>query len=241
MEKDLTQSITEYWLRLPIKYKEKLAHIRVWRSLRVAIDGDDIWVRGIAPAQLHSPEIRSIPFKKIYFQHQNALFLLEGNLPEERLKTSWIWSPIHTFLPVETPSYNFNFFGVREKVPFRLVPSSAEQTATAMWVDMETLQQSILKMPAVRLRSIKWTIVDQKALLIGTPLLPLPGKTLWQQHQFLLPTGYDLEYPAVSKHVSSQLREQADELIVMEKDHTYYTLASADFQPLSISSFRLSQ
>ncbi|WP_046744787.1 hypothetical protein [Kordia zhangzhouensis] len=241
MEKDLTQNITEYWLRLPIKYKDKLAQIRVWQSLRVAVDNDDIWIRGIAPAQLHSPEIRSIPFKKIYFQRENALFFLEGNLPEERLKTSWVWSPIHTFLPVTLPDYNFNFFGIKEKIIFRIVPSTVEREAAAQWVDMDVLKNSILKTPAVRLQPVQWTIVNKKALLIGIPLLALPGTTLWKHQNFLLPAGFDFEYPELSTYFQKKMTQSDNELIIINNNSTYFTISTTDFQSLSISSFRLSQ
>ena len=90
MEKYFTQGVTEYWLLLPIKYKEKLSKIRVWKELKAAILDDFIWVRGLHPNKINSPEIKSIPFKKIYFQKDNALFLLGGNLPELRLKTEEI-------------------------------------------------------------------------------------------------------------------------------------------------------
>lgn len=240
METDLTQGVTEYWLRLPSKYKHKLAQVRVWKSLRMATDMDDIWVRGIAPNQLHSPEIRSIPFKKIYVQHENALFLLGGNVPEERIKTSLLWSPIHKALPAELPDYNFNYFGVSEKIEFKIVPSTIERAAKAQLVNLETLDAIIPKTPAVRLQPIQWTIVNAEALLIGTPLLSIPGKTFWQQQQFLIPTGFDFEYPALSTYFNKIINENTD-YIVVNTDNTYYKIPKDKLKKLTISGYRLSR
>jgi hypothetical protein len=241
VERDLTQGITEYWLRLPSKYKEKLSQVRVWKSLRMATDEDDIWVRGISPYQLNSPEIRSIPFKKIYFQQDNALFLLGGNLPEERLKTSLLWSPISKALPVEAPDYNFNFFGVQETIQFKLISSSVERESKALLVDLDVLNSFIAKAPAIRLQAIEWTLIDKKALLIGIPLLPIPGKSYWQRHNFLIPTGYDFEYPELSNFYHKSLQTENDSYIVLQTDHTFYTLSKENLKPLSISGYRLSQ
>lgn len=241
MERDLAQGVTEYWLRLPLKYKDKLSQIRVWKILRMAIDGEDIWVRGILPNQLHSPEIRSIPFKKIYFQHDNALFLLGGNLPEERLKTSLLWSPINKALPVEMPNYNFNYFGVNETVEFKLVASSVEREAKAVLVELDVLDSYIQKASAVRLQSIQWTIVNRKVLLIGIPLLPIPGKSYWQLQNFLIPTGYDFEYPELSNFYHKNLQTESNQYIVLQSDNSYYKLSKEQLKPLTISSYRLSQ
>ncbi|WP_298420133.1 hypothetical protein [uncultured Kordia sp.] len=241
MERHLAQGVTEYWLRLPSKYKEKLSQIRVWKTLRMATDENDVWVRGIEPSKLHSPEIRSIPFKKIYFQKNNALFLLGGNLPEERLKTSLLWSPINKALPVEIPSYNFNYFGVNETIDFKLILSSVEHESKALLVDFKILDTYIPKAPAIRLQSIKWTIVNKKAFLIGTPLLPIPGKSYWLHQHFLIPTGYDFEHPELSNFYHKNLQTTQEEYIVLQPNNTYYKITTEQLKPLTISGYRLSQ
>lgn len=241
MERNLTQGITEYWLRLPLKYKEKLSQVRVWKTLRMTIDEDDIWVRGILPQQLNSEEIRSIPFKKIYFQYENALFLLGGNVPEERLKTAWIWSPINKAFPAKPPNYNFNYFGVHEKIEFNLISSSTERAAKAQLVELATLDVIIPTMPAVRLQPITWAILDKKALLIGTPLLSIPGKTFWQQQQFLVPTGFDFEYPELSSYFSKLILQNSNDYIVLNTDNSYFTLPKDTLKKLTISGYRLSR
>ncbi|AXG71796.1 hypothetical protein KORDIASMS9_04054 [Kordia sp. SMS9] len=241
MERNIAQSITEYWLRLPSKYKEKLAQIRVWKSLRMATDGDDIWVRGIAPSQLNSPEIRSIPFKKIYFQHKNALFLLGGNLPEERLKTSLLWSPIHSALPVETPDYNFNYFGIDAKIDLNIIPSSVERTATAQLISLEVLDKIIPKMPAIRLQPIQWAIIENHALLLGSTLLSMPGKIYWQTQNFLIPAGYNFEYPELSTYFNKNINPKNEDLIVLQTDQSYFKIPKENLQKLTISGYRLSR
>ncbi|WP_420574006.1 hypothetical protein [Kordia sp.] len=240
MERDLAQGVTEYWLRLPSKYKDKLSQVRVWKSLRMATDMQDIWVRGISPHQLYSPEIRSIPFKKIYFQRDNALFLLGGNLPEERLKTSLLWSPIDRALPVEMPDYNFNYFGIDSKIEFKIIPSTVERSANVQLVSLEVLDIIIPKTPAVRLQQLQWTIINDHALLFGTPLLSVPGKTFWQANNFLIPTGYDLEYPELNSYFNKNINALND-YIVVHTDSTYYKLPKEKLQKLSISGYRLSR
>ncbi|MFY0629120.1 MAG: hypothetical protein JXR05_01995 [Flavobacteriaceae bacterium] len=241
MEGYLTQSIKEYWLKIPTKYKGKLSKIRIWKELRIAIDGDEIWVRGILPGKLNSPEIRSIPFKEIYFQRENALFLFGNSLPERRMKTSLLWSPIHTVLTIEKPAYNFNYFGIQETVEIKIIPSIIEKEPIAMMIDKVVFNTYIQTAPAIRLKNLEWTILEDSVMVKGNPLLPIPGKTYWQQESFLLPTGYNFEFEKLDKYANNKIDSSRDNFIVFQKDNSYFKIPKDKFRALTISSYRLSK
>lgn len=238
MESHTQQSINEYWLQIPLQYKTKLAQLRTWKHLKACVDNSMIWVRGLSTDDVASLTIRSIPFKEFYYQKENALFKIEGNLPEYRLKTSWIWMSLEHILPLELPNSNFNFFEFSKTTKIRISTSTLEKKATAQRIDWVTFENYIHTAHAIRLQSLNWVIIDQSVLIIGEPLLALPGDTFWQTNSFLLPTGCDFQFPAFSKTFKDQLNPNSNYFICFNTDGSFFKIEKEALQKLSISSYR---
>ena len=120
------------------------------------------------------------------------------------------------------------------------MPSSAEQEAHAIFVSLSALGYYLNTASRVRLWSLRWTIVGEQALVIGTPLLPVAGTTFWQQDGFLFPTGYALEFPLLTPILATQLSLASRDWIVWPAHGLPYLLAQTALQELSIGSFRAS-
>lgn len=81
MASDTSNRIT-YFLLLEKSRKNDLAAIRQWSNLKVAFENDYIWIKDFDYAQIHSPEVKCIPFKVIYDCHDSKLHATGSLLPE---------------------------------------------------------------------------------------------------------------------------------------------------------------
>jgi hypothetical protein len=229
-----------YFLSVAVEHKDYLGAIRHWSNLKIAFEEDLVWVKDLTSVQLDSIEIKSIPYKQLYYSSGPKLFL-QGSLLPSRNIPFLLWTPIKRGLPVRLPSFNYNYFGIQDRASIRVIASANEVEAFALMVDMKALGGYLETAPAIRLKNLSWAIVeDRKALILGMPLLPLQGEVFWRRNDFLLPAGYDLELPALSGMISEELNREKNQWIVWNKDGSYGKLNRKGFKPLSIYSYRVS-
>ncbi|MBB4801935.1 hypothetical protein HNP37_001996 [Flavobacterium nitrogenifigens] len=228
-----------YFLEINKEHKEFLGAIRHWENLKVAFESDVIWVKDFSFAQISSPEMLQIPYTKLYELKENLLFEKDKLLPLKKLPSGLLWTPILRALPILLPKFNHNFFGINQKVKMTLKPSENTREAYALLVDCEELKTYIESAPKYRLEPLRWIVFDKKALIIGTPLLPLKGDTYWFENNFLMPSGYDFEWNALTKIMQKKLNPTEENIVLWNTDNTYFNIPIINFKPLSISSFRL--
>lgn len=239
MEKNSANSI-DYFLAIDDVDKEHLAAIRHWSNVKVATEGTAIWVRNIDFAQLNSLEIKSMPHKKLFYERDGKLFPVNRHLPDRNVP-SLLWTPIERAVPVNLPSFNHNFFGINERISIQLILSQVERQAVAMIVGLSVLQHYVESAPAVRLKPMSWAVLNNdKAFLVGTPLLPINGPVFWNRGDALIPAGYDFEFYALSELITRQLSPENDSWVVWNTDATYFLVGKDDLQPLSRGSLRAS-
>ncbi|MFT2010996.1 hypothetical protein ACMA1I_20150 [Pontibacter sp. 13R65] len=228
-----------YYLLLHTAHKADLGAIRHWDNLKVAFDGDHIWLKNFTYAQLDTVEVKSIPFKAIFYENRNKLYRLNSLLPDQQIPNVH-WAPISRALPVEFPSFNHNYFGTTEKVAIKLLPKAEFQQVVALITTLKNLQPYLETAPAVRLQRLRWTLLDgNEALLLGTPLLPVPGETYWQHKDFLLPSGLDFEFPIIADALQNIINPTGKDMIIFQADATYFAVPKSHLLPLTLSSFRL--
>jgi hypothetical protein len=238
MEKDAGGSIV-YFLSIPQAYKNDLARIRQWTNLKASFDENIIWIRDLNYQQVYSTEVRSIPFATAYYEKSNQLYLLDRKLPERNVP-GLLWTPIDRALPVKLPSLNHNYFGIHDTISITMVPSDRETDAVAMIVSLDVLSHYIENAPAVRLEKIRWAVLgSNQAFLLGTPLLPIPGTTVWSRKDLLFPTGYDFELHSVSDVIQKKINPGRDSWILWDTDNSYQLISKESLVPLSRSSFRV--
>jgi hypothetical protein len=169
------------------------------------------------------------------------IFPLGSKLPEGAVP-KLDWQPIAEVLKTKLPPRNFNFFGVKEKVTPKIIPSMTEHTATATIVSLAHLEAYLYDAPKTRLERIHWAILPQhRALLMGTPLLPLPGEALWQMGDSLMPCGFELEYPFLNGFIHRRYNPDGMEWLLWNAQGEYIQIAKTKLKPLGKSSFKLSK
>lgn len=239
MAQDASNNLT-YYLKIDESKKEDLAAIRIWSNLKFGVEENFIWVKGFDYVQIHSLEVKSIPFSILYYEKNSKLNLVNSLLPERNLPNV-LWTPIDRALPIKLTSFNNNYFGIREKIEITLIETTEEKESEVMITTTANLNLYIQSAPSIRLEKLQWSILNNdKVFLIGTPLLPITGDVYWKNKNHIIPTGYNFELPLVSNEINSILNLNNDYYIIWNKDNTYALLDLSDLEPLSISSFRLS-
>lgn len=239
MEKNAGGSI-RYYLAVSAEYKNDLARIRQWSHLKVGFDEHLIWVKDFDYAQIHSGEVRSIPFGRAFYEKGNQLFPLDSQLPE-RFVPSLLWTPIDRALPVKLPSLNHHYFGIDERLQINLVQRDHEAEAVAMITSASVLGAYVRSAPSIRLEKIRWTMLEaDQVFLLGTPLLPLSGDTFWARKDLLLPSGFDFELYLLSDTIQKLVNPARDCWVIWHNDSSYSLILKEQLVTLSRSSFRLS-
>jgi MoxR-vWA-beta-propeller ternary system domain bpX2 len=239
MAENFTNGI-EYYLLTDLENKESIATIRHWSQLKVAIDGQELWIKSFTNDQLESVEIKSIPNKKIFYTKGAKLYLLNSLLPEKSVP-SLLWTPIERAISVQLPTLNHNFFGIKDKLQIKLVSQDLEKEPFAMITTIVALNQYIQTAPAIRLKNLDWVILNQTdAFILRTPLLPLQGNVFWRNGNFLLPLGFNFEFPALVASMEKAMNPEADHWIVWYSEVKYIFISKIKVEALSISSFRQS-
>lgn len=240
MGQNVTNNI-EYLIALKHSKKEVLSSIRHWQGLSIASEGQSIWVKGFKEEQMQSATLNSIPFIQRYTSKQGKLFPFGKLLPVRNIP-ALLWTPIERAIRLELPSLNHNFFEFQEGISLALLPSEQEKAAIGMRTTLDYLEAFIQTAPTVRLEHLRWTLIGtQMVFLLGTPTLALPGQMYWNRGNFLLPVGYDLNFPLLGSYFDAKINPENDNWVVWTEASDYYFLPKTKFEHLSIGSFRLTQ
>lgn len=215
-----------------------LSAIRHWSTIKLAYDNDEIWIKDFDYAQINSTEIKSIPQKTIYYSKEGKLYLINSLLPEKNVP-SLLWTAINRAISVTLPKYNFNYFGIQEKIEISLIPSSQEVDATVSLVSLKNIHEYLKTAPQIRLTNKTWVLINsQFALIMGTPLLPISGNDYWEFNEFLIPAGYQFNFPILSKELANTIIDSDNSIILWSTENEYQLIPQSNFRPLSLSSFR---
>lgn len=237
MAKDSSNGIS-FFLSVAREHKDDLGAIRHWANLKIAFEEDLVWVKDFTVAQTEALEVKTIPYKELYYTAAGKLFKWGSQLPHRNVPAV-LWTPIERGLSIRLPAFNHNYFGISDKAAIRLAPSDKEQDAYGLLTTLALLKTYIETAPAIRLQHLHWALVDNdKAIILGRPQLPVPGAIFWQQHHFLIPAGYNFEFPIVAGTMQEIINPNKEIWVVWEKDGCYWNFDKEALQPLSISSFR---
>lgn len=227
-----------YFLKIKTQNKADLGAIRHFQNLQVGFEGDDIWIKNWDEIQINALEVKCLVHKEIYYENEGKLYLQGSLLPSGNIP-ALLWTPILRGVPLELPDANHNFFGISEQLNMRLVATESEREAVGMIVKRDILGDFIETAPAIRLKNLKWALLDSdKAFVLGTPLLPIQGEAFWQNDNFLLPLGYRFDLFALSNILNNRLNPTKSNWLLWQLDNTYLSINKRILVPLSISSFR---
>lgn len=226
-------------LKIERKHQDLLETLRHWHNIKVAFEDNLIWIKDFTPEQFRNAALLQIPYTTLFEERNNLLFLKGNLLPQQKMPSGLLWSPILRAFSIELPSLNHNYFGVNEKVEIQIVRSEIEAEAFVLVTSFQKATEYILNAPEIRLQNLQWIVVDDELVLFGTPLLPIEGKTFWRTDDALFPSGYHFEFPIASQIIQQSVNSEGDYWIFWQTNSSYFKVNKSDVKPLSISSFRL--
>ncbi len=235
MEKDAANHLA-YYASIPKKQQEELANIRHFTHLQLGFVGDMVWIKNLQVSEINDVALKTITSTRLYTEKQGRLYpvgslLPFGNLPDV------LWTPISRALPIEKPTYNHNYFGLNSHVKMELQSSELEKQSVALLADLQEFENYVSSAPQFRLQNLRWTIIGEKALVFGTPLLPINGTSFWNTNQFLIPTGYGFNFPLLQSELNEVINP-ANDFVLWTTDSKYSIIERKDIEMLSISSLR---
>ncbi|KAB1229743.1 hypothetical protein [Chryseobacterium viscerum] len=241
MAEDPSKRLKEFWAEIPRPNEDFLGSIRDWKNIQIAVEEEIIWLRGFTDEQAAAPEIQQLPDFILYELRDGLLFRKEALVPSKKMRTALLWIPIDKALQLTFPPSNQNYFGIQEQVQVRLKESNEEQPVVALLSNIADIKESITALPRFKLEKIKWTVLGDKALFMGVPLLSFPGKTYWTKDRHLLPAGLDFEFKNVSTLLQQKYNKESEGWLLWDENGNYLLIKETDFRPLSVSSFRLTE
>lgn len=241
MAENPSDHIKEFWAELPRNNQDYLGSIRDWKNVQIAAEEDIIWLKGFTDEQVLASELHQLPDFLLYELRDGLLFKKEALVPSKKMRTALLWMPIDKALRLTFPASNQNYFGISEKIPVKLKECDEEHPAVASVSKIVNIKESIAALPKFRLEKIDWTVMGDKALLLGTPLLSLPGKTYWVKDGHLLPSGYDFEFKNLSILLQQKYNKALDGWLLWDENGNCCSIKKTDLRPLSVSSFRLTE
>jgi hypothetical protein len=241
MAEDPSKRLKEFWAELPRPDEDFLGSIRDWKNIQIAVEEETIWLRGFTDEQAAAPEIQQLPDFILYELRDGLLFRKEALVPSKKMRTALLWMPIDKALQLTFPPSNQNYFGIQEQVQIRVKESNEEQPVIALLSNIVDIKESITALPRFKLEKIKWTVLGDKALFMGIPLLSFPGKTYWTKDRHLLPAGLDFEFKNVSTLLQQKYNKESEGWLLWDENGNCLLIKETDFRPLSVSSFRLTE
>lgn len=229
----------EYVLHINQPQSEALAGVRLQPGLRVAVEGNTLWLRGIAWPDGLTSSIWQLPAMQVYEMNENGLLFKRGSQVPVAELPALSWMALQHFLQVQPPVSAYKG-ECKEKLPIKLIPSAKQQTGVALLTTLQHWKAYAEMAPQVRLKRLKFAVSGSGDVLItGTPLPAIPGREFWLNHGMLLPCGYDFEFTVLGALLPQQLNLNKDDTIIFEYNGNWQKIEAGNFVTATRSAIRL--
>ncbi len=225
----------KYLARLHETGLDRLAVLYNWEHLSIANEDGYLWIKGLTEDEIESVELMSIPGIERFYSKSGKLYPFQKLLPIGN-EPSCLWTAIKRAIHLDLPSKNHNFFELAASLQVNVIPSDQTKEVSFHMVDLPTFGEYVKTASTLRLHPLLWVIVENKALIIGTPILPLPGKTYWKLGNFIIPSGYDFEIPALSDAINQKLNPDNRYDLLWNENQTYTRISKTTYTKLTRSS-----
>jgi hypothetical protein len=233
--------MTEIVIVLSTAHAAALGSVRTFPGLLAARSGEEIWVRGI-PTGKPDKKISVLPAKHTYFIDEQERIYAPGALTPSDTLPALEWVPLLSFIKVTLPVSALP--GVLEESQLvKLVRTEGNVIIPendALLTPLETWETYVSTAPLVRLQHLYFAVSENsEALIIGTPNIPLPGKTYTLRNNILLPAGYDFDPPTIASLVAKALNPVNDGILLFHENGHWEKIRFDCFVPATRSAVRL--
>ena len=237
----------EPWLAvLPLDGAPALAEARLFPGIEIAAAGDTLWLRGAH----FSPEIATA-FKGVSGLEwreplpggrwrQPGDVLPGGTVPHDLVPADW--RPLSDALVPEPPDF-LPVHSPGERIPLRILPGGPERPANLLLLPLSDLCRWAESAPDVRLKPLRFAVnTAGEALVLGTPLPPLPGQPWWERQGIAIPCGCHAAPPLSPEILRRVLGvpEHSRELVLLHPSGTREHIPGESLVSLNRASIRMS-
>lgn len=179
--------------------------------------------------------IQSLPCLKSWSLQENSQLIPTGKTLPEEILPPLSWLPLHTLLPAVpvSPKENEPFFG---HLSFSLLADTEIREPSGLILAFSHFKRWVETAPAVRLSPLRFALSEQgQVIILGQPLPPLNGLSLYLKDQILLPSGSTLP-----KYILPEdLANTPNEILYIENDGTFHRISNELFVDVSRAAVRL--
>jgi len=230
---------TEIVITIALKDRKLLGNIRTFPGLSVRDVDDIIYVRGITDNP--SIRIKKLPTLNTYtLSKSGELFPIGKSTPVAVLK-DLEWIPLQEYIEVAPPVSALPGATDR-KYSMALVPSDSERIGTAILTTLDNWKNYAESAPDIRLEKLSFAVSEHKKVVImGTPLPALPGKEFWASERFLIPCGFDFEFPLLKELFQKKITQTNSGRILLSTDGHIEIIPDYNFVKATRSAIRLTK
>ena len=215
-----------------------LAELRCVPGVRVALAGEQAWVRWQAGDERVLRRVLPIRGSELYFSRDNRWYPLGHHLPAFAFPADLKYRPLCEVLtpapvqPVPAPGGNSGPF------PLGLAADNSPRPTTAIACDLPALARWAENIAAPRLAKLYAAHRDGRILLLGERLPLLPSSDRFWGQRVLVLLGCRLDPPLPEIFVKQALGLADDELLLMRAEKSE-VLSRSMFAPLTRAGLRL--
>ena len=227
-------------IRLPLANAVQVATIRDLPDVKVAEDGDALWVcgpmiEGKVPKQLVelSVQVRYVSAGDV------ALIPPESEVPVAKLPEEINWKPVTEFTSVRREASSLPGQDV-ERIGLKLTRIHTAKPVNLIEVELDTLIDWVSRTADVRMGRLRFACSENGHVLVhGLPVPSLKGSRFCEAGDVALPVDFALE-PAVPAAVVHQLSDAPAGALVLVRDDSLQVIERSNFVPLTRAAVRMS-
>ena len=212
--------------------------IRLIPNLKIAKvkESNLFWFRGISVEEAFNADVQLVNIKTIWQLNNELLFPIGKQTPETELP-ELEWESIIDYLKVEPPTSAMKS-AEPQLIQLSLSGHDSDETINGLQTDLQHWLEFANTCPKHRLSNLRYACSEQqKVLILGQPLPPLPGSTFWRAGKMLIPSGYRFE-PTIGLMEVENMLKLNQEIAVFNANMSYEVIPLAAFEGASRSSIR---
>jgi hypothetical protein len=212
--------------------------LRLRTDIEVRAHGQELWLRGPDLTDDLDRALRKLPgAERFTVGADQRLIPLGARVPTATLPDHG-WRPLSAWLvPVPQPAALAGELSGR--VELRLVRTDRERTASGLVTTLVDWVAYATTAPAIRLRPLRFAAAaDDRVLVWGTPLPPIPGRRYVEAEGLALPAGYEWSPPVEPAVLRTLLGTQDGELALFDEEGSYERIDAGQFAQATRSAAR---
>jgi hypothetical protein len=225
---------------LPFREPNPAAGLRLFPGIEVHQSAERFWLRGESLDADLELRLRQLPDALLFDVLPDNQLRRQGS----RVPRGWLpegpWSEIGKWFTVELPVARLGGQGAR-RTKLELVRSQVVRPANLLMIHPSDWLAFADAAPGLRLAPLSFALAgDDRVLVRGTPLPPLPGTPFYEQARLALPCGWSWQAGIDAATVRAALGLEASDWALFSPAGSWERIAEDDFVRATRSAVRTS-